>query len=66
VRAASQLIDDFFPESEYSQKSKNNHAHAASVDEGHFGSVCTLDQECRVLALEHGWSYVVAQWSAAR
>jgi hypothetical protein len=42
---AAQVIDDFFRASPYAKKSKDNDTNAASVDDGHFGSVCTLHQE---------------------
>jgi hypothetical protein len=41
---AAQVIDDFFRASPYAKKGKDNYAYAASVDDGHVGSVCTLHQ----------------------
>jgi hypothetical protein len=42
--AVSQFVSDLFRCSHYFEKSKNNHANAPSVDEGHFDSVSTLHQ----------------------
>jgi hypothetical protein len=42
--AVSQSVDDIFRGSHDSEKSENDNANASSVDEGHFGSVCTLHQ----------------------